>query len=264
MLSQPTTPSSRTRYFVGLDVHRATIASCVYDADLRRSCDEREFSAQKPERLSRFVASMRSKYSDFRCCYEASFCGTALYEALTALGVDCVIIAPGSIPWRNGDRIKTDRRDARKLAEYFAAGLLTEMFYSGFGIEVRPAGLDGGGVKYRRSQKDACPWIHARDAWLACGESSHAGDGIGAGLRGSGHRAGTTAAGAHPASGAATEPQAVRGSTQRACRSALGAVEGHPAASVENRAGAEGGQGTTGQECTGSRPAGEDAPGANP
>ncbi len=128
MLSQPTSPSSQTRYFIGLDVHRATIASCVYDADLRRFCDEREFSAQKPERLSRFVASMRSKYDDFRCCYEASFCGTALYEALTALGVDCAIIAPGSIPRRTGDRIKTDRRDARKLAEYFAAGLLSECF----------------------------------------------------------------------------------------------------------------------------------------
>ncbi len=128
MLSQPTSPSSQTRYFIGLDVHRATIASCVYDADLRRFCDEREFSAQKPERLSQFVASMRSKYDDFRCCYEASFCGTALYEALTALGVDCAIIAPGSIPRRTGDRIKTDRRDARKLAEYFAAGLLSECF----------------------------------------------------------------------------------------------------------------------------------------
>ena len=80
------------------------------------------------EGLSRFVASMQSRYGDFRCCYEASFCSTALYEALTALGVDCAIIAPGSIPRRNGDRIKTDRRDARKLAEYFAAGLLEECF----------------------------------------------------------------------------------------------------------------------------------------
>ena len=128
MLSQLTPSCSRTRYFAGLDVHRDTIVSCVYDADLRRSCDEREFSAQKPKSLARFVASVRSKYGVFRCCYEASFCGTALYDALTALGVDCVIIAPGSIPRRSGDRIKTDRRDARKLAEYFAAGLLTECF----------------------------------------------------------------------------------------------------------------------------------------
>ncbi len=64
------------------------------------------------------MESMRSKYGDFRCCYEASFCGTALCDAFAALGVDCAIIAPGSIPRRGGDRIKTDRRDARKLAAY--------------------------------------------------------------------------------------------------------------------------------------------------
>ena len=127
MLLQPQ-PSSRPRYCIGLDVHRDTIAACVDDAKLRCIRDEREFSAQKPKNLCRFVESMRSKYCDFRCCYEASFCGTALCDALTALGVDCAIIAPGSIPRRSGDRIKTDRRDARKLAEYFAAGLLTECF----------------------------------------------------------------------------------------------------------------------------------------
>lgn len=74
------------------------------------------------------MASISSKYGAFRACYEASYSGTALYELLTELGVDCAIIAPGSIPRRQGDRIKTDRRDARKLAEYFAAGLLTECY----------------------------------------------------------------------------------------------------------------------------------------
>ena len=128
MLSQPSPSSSRPRYFVGLDVHRDTIAFCVYDSKLRHVCDEREFSTKDPKKLSHFVDALRAKYSDFRCCYEASFSGTALYDVLTALSVDCAIIAPGSIPRRHGDRIKTDRRDARKLAEYFAAGLLTECF----------------------------------------------------------------------------------------------------------------------------------------
>lgn len=127
-MRSPPSRFSRPRYVVGLDVHRDTIAACVYDTDLRRICEESEFSAQVPKRLSRFVASTSSKYGAFRCCYEASYSGTALYEALTALGVDCAIIAPGSIPRCHGDRIKTDRRDARKLAEYFAAGLLTECF----------------------------------------------------------------------------------------------------------------------------------------
>ena len=42
--------------------------------------------------------------------------------------MDCAVIAPGSVPRRPGDRIKTDRRDAENLAEYFAAGLRTECF----------------------------------------------------------------------------------------------------------------------------------------
>ncbi|MDE2644231.1 MAG: hypothetical protein OXI05_00120 [Bacteroidota bacterium] len=116
-------PFSRPRYFVGLDVHRDTIAACVYDAHVRRVCEESEFSAREPKRLARFAECISSRYGVFRCCYEASYSGTALYEALTALGVDCAIIASGSIPRCQGDRIKTHGRDARKLAEYFAAGL---------------------------------------------------------------------------------------------------------------------------------------------
>ena len=117
MLIQRAPCSSRVRYCAALDVHRDTISSCLYDADQRRCCDEREFSARKPKSHIRFVESIRLIYGDFRSCYEASFCGAALYEALAALGVDCAIIAPGSIPRRSGDRIKTDQRYARKLAE---------------------------------------------------------------------------------------------------------------------------------------------------
>ena len=128
MLSQLSSSPSGPRYFIGLDVHRDTIAACIYDAKERSFCEDLEFSAHSPKRLAQFVDSMRLKYGSFRCCYEASFSGSALHGALSELDVDCAIIAPGSIPRRSGDRIKTDRRDARKLAEYFAANLLTECF----------------------------------------------------------------------------------------------------------------------------------------
>ncbi len=75
------------RYYVGLDVHRDTISACVYDATEKRYCDEQTKS------LARFVESTRSKYGHFRCCYEASFSGTVLYDTLTEHGVDCAIIA---------------------------------------------------------------------------------------------------------------------------------------------------------------------------
>ena len=118
----------RPRFFTGLDVHRDTIAACVYDSETRRPCYETEFCAHTPNKLSRFVGDVHRKYGAFRACYEASSGGYVLHKDLKELGVDCAVIAPGSIPKRSGDRIKTDQRDARKLAEYFACGLLTECF----------------------------------------------------------------------------------------------------------------------------------------
>ncbi len=126
LLDQSVSPP--VRYYVGLDVHRDTIYSSVYDADQKRSCAEWECYVHKENSLDLLVDTLRSEYGEFRCCYEASYSGTALYDSLTKLGVDCAIIAPGSIPRSMGDRIKTDRRDARKLAKYFASGLLTECF----------------------------------------------------------------------------------------------------------------------------------------
>ena len=62
-----------------------------------------------------------------RVCYEAGPCGYALQRQLTKGRVSCVVIAPALMPRKPGDRVKTDTRDARKLAELFRAGLLTEV-----------------------------------------------------------------------------------------------------------------------------------------
>ena len=56
-------------------------------------------------------------------CYEAGPTGFALMRQLGAKGVDCRVIAPALIPRKPGDRVKTDRRDARNLAELLRAGL---------------------------------------------------------------------------------------------------------------------------------------------
>lgn len=60
-------------------------------------------------------------------CYEAGPCGFALMRQLTSLGVRCQVIAPALIPKQAGDRVKTDRRDARKLVALLRAELLTEV-----------------------------------------------------------------------------------------------------------------------------------------
>jgi transposase len=63
-----------------------------------------------------------------RVVYEAGPTGFGLHRYLVAGGVDCEVVAPGLVPTRPGDRVKTDRRDARKLAALHASGLLTAIF----------------------------------------------------------------------------------------------------------------------------------------
>jgi transposase len=76
-------------------------------------------------RLSRKL--LRQAPGEVRCCYEAGPTGYALQRQLRASGVSCIVIAPTLTPVQLGVRVKTDRRDARKLAELLQAGLLTEV-----------------------------------------------------------------------------------------------------------------------------------------
>jgi transposase len=59
-----------------------------------------------------------------RCCYEAGPTGYGLHRHLTGAGIRCDVVAPGRVWQRPGDRVKTDRRDARKLAAQYAGGML--------------------------------------------------------------------------------------------------------------------------------------------
>ncbi len=60
-----------------------------------------------------------------RVCYEAGPTGLGLYRLLTSMGVACQVVAPSLVPRRAGDRVKTDRRDCRRLARLHRAGELT-------------------------------------------------------------------------------------------------------------------------------------------
>jgi len=120
-----TTLSSRP-VVVGLDVHKDTIMACVYDAATAEIEKPRQFK-NDPSRLRRFIGDLQTAGLAPECCYEASSCGYVIYRQLAALGVPCAVIAPSSIPRRSGDRIKTDRRDAEKLATMYANKLLEEV-----------------------------------------------------------------------------------------------------------------------------------------
>jgi len=60
-------------------------------------------------------------------CYEAGVCGFTLKRRIEDMGCKCIVIAPSLVPTKPGERVKTDRRDAKKLLMLFKAGLLTEV-----------------------------------------------------------------------------------------------------------------------------------------
>ena len=61
-------------------------------------------------------------------CYEAGPTGYELYRFLNAAGVQCHVVAPSMVPTQNGNRVKTDRRDARRLAHFLRSGDLTAIW----------------------------------------------------------------------------------------------------------------------------------------
>ena len=111
--------------FVGLDVHADTIAVAVADGP----GDVRSLGVipNHVDALRRLIKKVGPP-EQVRMCYEAGPTGYAVYWQLTALGVACEVVAPTLVPVKAGDRVKTDRRDALKLARCYRAGDLTAVW----------------------------------------------------------------------------------------------------------------------------------------
>lgn len=111
--------------FIGLDVHADTIAVAIAESDGEmRSLGIVPNRAESVRKLMKKLGSAES----LRVCYEAGPTGYVLYWQLTGLGIACEVVAPTLIPMMAGDRVKTDRRDATKLARCYRAGDLTAVW----------------------------------------------------------------------------------------------------------------------------------------
>jgi transposase len=111
--------------FIGLDVHAQTIAVAV--AELGGEVRSLGVIPNRVESVRRLIGKL-GKPEQLRVCYEAGPTGYVLYWQLSELGVKCEVIAPTLVPVKAGDRVKTDRRDAEKLARCYRAGDLTAVW----------------------------------------------------------------------------------------------------------------------------------------
>lgn len=117
-----------TKVYIGIDAHKATNQLAYaregrglpenigqVSADLNRTLDV----------IRRFMKTHGLEKDQLHICYEAGPTGFVLARRLIKLGFDCIVVAPSKIPQKSGDKVKTDKRDARKLARLHRAGELT-------------------------------------------------------------------------------------------------------------------------------------------
>jgi transposase len=110
--------------WVGIDAHKKTLVVSVLGPQGHHEQFSLANTAQDIAKFGRRL-TRRPGVAEVRACYEAGTCGYTLQRRLQAVGVHCDVIAPSLIPRKPGERIKTDRRDALKLAELYRAGVLT-------------------------------------------------------------------------------------------------------------------------------------------
>jgi len=118
----PSIAPGDVRVFVALDVHKLSIVAAV----LPPAGGQPELTRlETTERAIRRFVDRLGGPQGLHVAYEAGPGGYHLWRLLTAMGIACDIIAPSLVPVRAGDRVKTDRRDAKKLVRLLRAGELT-------------------------------------------------------------------------------------------------------------------------------------------
>ena len=118
-------------YYIGLDVHKDSIAIAYTQQGSRReatfhgTCGGSNLAAERALRI--LAKKLGVKFQDFKVCYEAGPTGFVLARRFLQLGVECVVMSPSKIERKPNEKIKTDKRDAKKIAKLFRNGDITEV-----------------------------------------------------------------------------------------------------------------------------------------
>jgi len=118
--------------YIGMDVHKDTITYAVALPG-RANGQYRGEVAHNKKTVNKLIQRLSDEFSGelLLFCYEAGPTGYHLYRQIVASGHVCEVVAPSKIPQKAGERVKTDRRDALKLAQYLRAGELTAVWVPG-------------------------------------------------------------------------------------------------------------------------------------
>jgi len=113
--------------FVGLDVHKDSITVAMARAG-KQDVESIGFINNDSASVVKMVKRLEEKGGELSFCYEAGPCGYGLYRQITSMGHSCMVAASSLVPQRPGDKVKNDRRDARKLARHLRNGDLSPVW----------------------------------------------------------------------------------------------------------------------------------------
>ena len=109
--------------FVGIDVHKESWQVTV------RAEGEEFFHGRIPGQYPALQKILdRFREGKIRVAYEAGPCGFGLHDQLREDGIEVIVVPPSLIPMESGNRVKTDKRDSRKLAKLLEGNLLKEVY----------------------------------------------------------------------------------------------------------------------------------------